>query len=218
MAVGATDPGVKVGSSSGFLRPGPFQGLPGSNSGMPKASMPLRASLLELLAPTEVTETEVLTTEELLVLLGPPGPTLGLLSGQPELVELEDKPQVSSPPKGELVFLALPLAPFFPGKRLSLSFHWESLDPPTFSETLPLPPKVNSLKRSGMEGSFPVAVKCEGGAPDNPDPEEPIFWLFKYVACCAEIWFCKLVMCCFVFVILTEMDNNSRLLLMPFCA
>ena len=29
MAVGATEPGVKVGSSSGFFIPGPFQGFPG---------------------------------------------------------------------------------------------------------------------------------------------------------------------------------------------
>ena len=47
MAVGATDPGVKLGSSSGFFIPGPFHGLPGSNSGMPKVSMPLRASELD---------------------------------------------------------------------------------------------------------------------------------------------------------------------------
>ena len=37
-AAEAADPGVKLGSSSGFFSPGPFHGLPGSNSGMPKES------------------------------------------------------------------------------------------------------------------------------------------------------------------------------------
>ena len=35
--VGATEPGVRLGSSSGFLIPVPFHGLPGSNSGIPKS-------------------------------------------------------------------------------------------------------------------------------------------------------------------------------------
>ena len=58
MAVGATDPGVRVGSSSGFFNPGPFHGLPGSNSGMPKVSMPLRVSALFALEETLLTTTE----------------------------------------------------------------------------------------------------------------------------------------------------------------
>merc|ERR1712123_60082 len=38
IAVGATEPGVKVGSSVGSFRAVPFHALPGTNSGMPKLS------------------------------------------------------------------------------------------------------------------------------------------------------------------------------------
>jgi len=43
MSIGgwAIEPGVKFGSSSGFFMPGPFHGLPGSNSGIPNESRPL---------------------------------------------------------------------------------------------------------------------------------------------------------------------------------
>ena len=98
IAAGATEPGVKVGSSSGFFIPGPFQGLPGSNSGIPKASIPLRASLLALLTiGAGIPPVEIGGGATLLALV--PGAPGALLSGHPELVEFVDKPQVSSPPK-----------------------------------------------------------------------------------------------------------------------
>ena len=40
-AAGATEPGVRVGSSLGSFRAVPFQALPGTNSGMPKLSSSL---------------------------------------------------------------------------------------------------------------------------------------------------------------------------------
>lgn len=46
IGAGAMDPGVKLGSSSGFFIPGPFHGLPGSNSGIPKVSRPLDSTLV----------------------------------------------------------------------------------------------------------------------------------------------------------------------------
>ena len=140
-AEGATDPGVKVGSSSGFFNPGPFQGLPGSNSGMPKASMPFKASLLVTLLedpPPIPDDPELLfrpgapgATET----DGPPGAPLPGppdFSGHPELVELEGSPQVSSPPKprpGDEAFLPpttdLLALPLLPPKRESpgVNFH-----------------------------------------------------------------------------------------------
>lgn len=128
MAAGATEPGVKVGSSSGFFMPGPFQGLPGSNSGIPKASIPLRASLLALLTiGAGIPPVEIGGGTTLLALVPGPG---ALLSGHPELVEFVDKPQVSSPPKpnpgvllGAVLVEPLPPMPTLLVKRLSLSFH-----------------------------------------------------------------------------------------------
>ena len=199
MADGATDPGVKVGSSSGFFNPGPFQGLPGSNSGMPKASIPFKASLLVLLDPPVLLALLLPGAPGALDTDGPPWPPGAPLpdpppdfSGHPELVELEGKPQVSSPPKpnpGLDAFLPPALPLLLPPKRESpgVNFHCDKRDPPTLS-FMPLLPllKLNSLNRSGMLGSLlEPPPKWPGGmVPGAPELEElppcpPIFWLFK---------------------------------------
>ena len=78
----ATDPGVRLGSSSGFFMPGPFHCLPGTNSGIPKLSMSVPLVLLPPAAD-----------------LPPPLPSLPWdfeESGHPEPVVVLGGPQVSS--------------------------------------------------------------------------------------------------------------------------
>ena len=81
--------------------------------------MPFRASLLALLTlglPLPPT-TPLEPGGGMLLALVPAPPGAALLSGQPELVEFVDNPQVSSPPKpkpGELVFLTVLLEPLPP--------------------------------------------------------------------------------------------------------
>ena len=180
MAVGATDPGVKVGSSSGFFKPGPFHALPGTNSGIPKVSIPFNVSVVEI-PPTSVEvvvgklptppPTDPPTTE----LPPTPPPTLevGLESGQPEteLEELEGKPQVSSPPNPrpplevpEPLELSDPNPP-----SLELFFHDNNREPPTLLSTL-LPEVIeSSLNKSGIDGSEPIPP-TEDPPPNPPGP------------------------------------------------
>ena len=147
MAVLATDPGVRLGSSSGFLRLLPFHGLPGSNSGMPKLSpMPFKACI----AAADVAA----------LLL-----SLFLLSGHPEEVEEEGTPQVSSTPKPTLDVLDLVEKA---SPALSGSFHCERREPPGVSVPLLLLLMLNALNRSGI-----VCSAVFEGAKEEPVPPLP---------------------------------------------
>lgn len=107
IGVEATDPGVMLGSSDGSLSPGPFQGLPGSNSGMPKLS-----SSLDVFC------------------------CFSELSGQPEpalLLPVDHGPEGSRSKFGDGWLVEVCLEP---GALLNLSsalslfnFHWFNLDP-----------------------------------------------------------------------------------------
>ena len=186
MAVGATDPGVKVGSSSGFFKPGPFHALPGTNSGIPKVSIPFNGSVLVLIPLSEevvigkLTLTPPMAEPPTIEL--PPTLEVGLESGQPEteLEELEGKPQVSSPPNPrpplevpEPLELSDPNPP-----SLELFFHDNNREPPTLLSTL-LPEVIeSSLNKSGMDGSEPIPP-TEDPPPNPPgpggiDPVKPI--------------------------------------------
>ena len=168
----AAEPGVRVGSSSGFFIPGPFHGLPGSNSGMPKVSSPLvELSLFPVLVP----EALVMAGEAREVTVPDEEALVAVESGHPLEPLLVGALHVSSIPNGN----PEDVCPGFmePGAlKSSLIFHLSSLEPlgsallvaTLFAMSLPPgPPMLRVEKRSDTPpASMLLDVPPPSGGPD----------------------------------------------------